>query len=344
MEEKELREAGTSSSKERALPPPAPATGDHGGDVQSDTAATELGSKATADVTVIGIAVEGLPATPEAARRVDGGSGQDAASAQEPQLTSSKTAVDPGIPEPFLALRNHCDSIGVKCSIDAEIPAAGIELKSGRETRSVFIISEESAQSLTEIQLQDLVLLGDLAAVCCYRERWIEAAIRIHGTIGRNLVRRRLFGSPDSEPAEIAIDGGPPVLKLTDHGRVLPKLDYSSAIYLRIEEIGITQHDQALTLLEDLSNSLFMQIDFRFDTALGLVRDRFLARRAPLAGADSIRITSWFIPSIRTIETHPPFTGTPGAQRRCHCCSIWRSTSASSSSSHSLPAKKRLRR
>jgi hypothetical protein len=41
-----------------------------------------------------------------------------------------------------------------------------------------------------------------------------------------------------------------------------------------MEKIQISQHDQALSLLERLSNSLFFQIDLAFDVPLSLARER----------------------------------------------------------------------
>jgi hypothetical protein len=75
-------------------------------------------------------------------------------------------------------------------------------------------------------------------------------------------------------------DSGGLTLRLTEKPGIVSALDMSTPFYLRIEGIGITEHDKALNLLEDLSNSLFMQIDLRFDSPLSLVRGRSPLRRA----------------------------------------------------------------
>ena len=95
---------------------------------------------------------------------------------------------------------------------------------------------------------------------------------------GRYINRRRIFGIPPTTSkgdAEVQIGGvGQLNLRLSEKPGLLFLLDYGSPIYLRIEGVGITEHDKAVALLEDLSNALFMQIDFRFDSPLTLGRER----------------------------------------------------------------------
>jgi hypothetical protein len=189
-------------------------------------------------------------------------------------------------PSAFLRLKAYCDEHGLKCTLDLGEPVdtVNLELKNGRTVRNVLIASEEGAESLLSCSLQDLVFLGEYAAVCSYKEGWIEAAVRSHGIGPRALiVRRNIFGlrpMTSKEPLEKEIAGaGGVVLRLTEKRGILSFFDYTSPVYLRIEGIGITEHDKATNLLEDLSNSLFRQIDFKFDSPLTLVRDRFSARR-----------------------------------------------------------------
>jgi len=173
----------------------------------------------------------------------------------------------------------------MKSTIETEPTYAVVEFKNGRVTRPV-VIGPDAAETLVDYPLEDLVFLGDYSAVCSYKEGWIEAAVRPHGpgAGGRTLIARRsIFGisaSRGKEPSEIEIPGvGGLALRLTEKRGILYWLDYGSQIYLKIEGIGITEHDKAVNLLEDLSNSLFMQIDFRFDSPLTIARDRFPSRR-----------------------------------------------------------------
>lgn len=196
------------------------------------------------------------------------------------------------IPEPpsdFLRLKAYCDANKLKCTIstmEADFPVISIEFRNGRETRVVSILAEEEAEALLRYPLSEIVFLGGYSAVCSYEGRWIEAAVRPHGPMGRALLARRIFGkslSRDTEPAEIEIQEVSTqtglAMRLTEAKGILSALDYSTPLYLRIEGVGITEHDKALNLLEDLSNSLFMQMDFRFDIPLTIARDRSLSRR-----------------------------------------------------------------
>jgi len=199
-------------------------------------------------------------------------------------VSPTPPVVDP--PAAFVRLKAYCDEHNLKSEIEIDAPASAVsvEFKNGRSTRTVFIGSEEAADNLLQNALEELVFLGAYSAICSYKEGWIEAAVRPHGSGPRRFIdRRSIFGvsaTRDKEPAEVEIPGaGGLTLRLTEKRGILYLLDYWSPIYLRIEGIGITEHDNALNMLEDLSNSLFMQIDFRFDSALTLGRDRILSRR-----------------------------------------------------------------
>jgi hypothetical protein len=174
---------------------------------------------------------------------------------------------EPTQPEPseaFLRLKAHCESQGLKGDIDLVEPFenVSIEFKNGRNIRTVYIMSEEDARALPDHPLGDFVFLGGLSAICSYKGGWIEAAIRAHGTGPASRVGLRgIFGTAnrEDEPNELVIPGGNGMtLRLTEKPGALSLLGYNGRLYLRIEGIGITEHDRALNLLEDLSNTLFM--------------------------------------------------------------------------------------
>jgi hypothetical protein len=208
-------------------------------------------------------------------------------SAEEVAESTTPTAE----PSPaFAKLKAYCDANGLKSTIELDDPFdfVTIEFKNGRSIRTAVVGSEESAEELLHSQIENIVFLGEYSAICSYKEGWIEAAVRAHGVGPRRLIaRQRIFGinaSKSDEPAEIEIAAPSGLkLRLTEKKGILFWLDYGAPIYLRIEGINISEHDKALNLLEDLSNSLFMQIDFRFDSALTLGRDRPLSRRLPKA-------------------------------------------------------------
>jgi hypothetical protein len=186
----------------------------------------------------------------------------------------------------FVQLKKYCDAHGIKSAIEVDPPLeyVSMEFKNGRMTRTVLIASDETIENLLQVPLEDIVFLGEYSAICSYKEGWIEAAVRGHGPSQRRMIaRRKIFGinsARSDEPAEIEIPSPSGLtLRLTEKRGILSWLDYAAPIYLRLEGIGITEHDKALNLLEDLSNSLFMQIDFRFDSALTLGKDRLLSRR-----------------------------------------------------------------
>jgi hypothetical protein len=241
---------------------------------------------ASEQLTAQGQGPESAPSTPEAV--TSPATSSTPSSLIGPTVASPATPI-PEPPAPFVRLKAYCDTNKLKCTIntiEADFPVISIEFKNGRETRTVTILAEESAEALLRYPLAEIVFLGEFSAVCSYGGRWIEAAVRPHGPVGRGLLARRIFGkgpSRDGEPAEIEIREIPAssglTIRLTERKGILSALEYSTPLYLRIEGIGITEHDKALNLLEDLSNSLFMQMDFRFDVPLTVARDRSLTRR-----------------------------------------------------------------
>jgi hypothetical protein len=215
--------------------------------------------------------------------------GESEASDAEADVASSPPAVTEP-PEAFVRLKAYCDEHNIKSTIDLEEPLEiiTVEFRNGRLTRTAYIGSEEAADALLQFPLEEIVFLGDYSAICSYKHGWIEAAVRAHGVAGArsSIARRRIFGATSTrgneEPGEIEIrSSGGLVLRLTEKRGLLHWLDYSGPIFLRIEGIGITEHDKAVNLLEDLSNSLFMQIDFRFDSPLTLARGRNPLRGFP---------------------------------------------------------------
>jgi hypothetical protein len=190
-------------------------------------------------------------------------------------------------PAAFMRLKEYCDGHGLKSTIDLTEPFENInvELQNGRFFRTVYIGTEDAASALLKYHLEDLVFLGSYSAICSCKEGWIEAAVRQHGSlppIFPGVSLRNIFGATalrGGDPADIEIPaGGGPTLRLTEKRGILWLLDYGSPFYVRIEGIVLNEHDKALKLLEELTNSLFLQIDFRFDVPLTLGRESFRLR------------------------------------------------------------------
>jgi hypothetical protein len=115
-------------------------------------------------------------------------------------------------PAGFQRLKDYCDKQGVACTIDLAEPFEHLEIefKNGRDTRTVYISSEEEADSLLAVPLGEIVFLGEYSAICSYSGGWIEAAVRAHGAARNSIALSRIFGptgSPDKESGEVEIAG-----------------------------------------------------------------------------------------------------------------------------------------
>jgi hypothetical protein len=223
-------------------------------------------------------------ATSESSEQTELGSTEGSSGAQ---VVAPESPVTAEPPEAFTRLKEYCDKLNLKTEIDLQEPFQNIslEFKNGRVSRTVYIGTEESADALLHYPLDEIVFLGEYSAICSYKGSWIEAAVRPHGVGGARgfVARRRIFGiagvrREDRGEVEISSAKGM-TLRLTEKPGLLYLLDYGAQMYLRIEGIGIAEHDKAMNLLEDLSNSLFLQIDFRFETALTIPKGRTSSRR-----------------------------------------------------------------
>ena len=219
---------------------------------------------------------------PDAA--VDASSGK---SAMEPEVVASPPSVV-AEPSPALTrLKAYCDQLNLNSRIELfdNFHVVCIDFPNGRATRTVYIGSEDEADALMQYPLGEIVFLGEYAAICSYAQGWIEAAVRGHGLDTRGAIARRNIGSPEvrgsEQPQELEIVGPEGLtLRLTEKQGCLYSLDYGAQLYVRIEGVGITEHDKAQNLLEDLSNALFLQIDLRFGSPITLAKSRFSFRRS----------------------------------------------------------------
>jgi hypothetical protein len=200
---------------------------------------------------------------------------------QDPDITDESTQADLAA---LRVLEAYATSIGVKNSLDDDpiVPVLTLQLKNGRDFRSVYIANAQSALALSGMPLDRYSFLGQYSAVVCYEQGWMEAALsNLDSSVSRQLLKRRIFGPvPLNEPQSLFVDNGGPVrLELTESAQFLGHVYGTNRLFLRITGIAVMHHDAALNLLVDISNSLFMQLDLKIEVPLALGRDRLFPRR-----------------------------------------------------------------
>jgi hypothetical protein len=165
-----------------------------------------------------------------------------------------------------------------------------IEMPCGREKRSVFMFMEEELRAFLGVAFEDLVFLGRYDAICSYAEGSIEAAVRPTGSIAniRNFAAR-LSGrdirtmEPDDFgiSLELAHPSGRPTIRLENPSERMNAVTARRfrGPSLKIEGTSLSNHDEAVNLLERLSDSLFFQIEMAYGVALTLSTPRHGRRR-----------------------------------------------------------------
>ena len=188
-------------------------------------------------------------------------------------------------------LEARCKSAGLTLEERSQTehpPSLRLGMKCGRDVRWLFFGSDEGIATVLSIPFEKYVFLGDYEAVCSYQEGFVEAAIRAHtqGFMPSSYQFRRLFnnlGRPDSSDmgsVSLIVDppeAGMPRIEISPASELFTKLLRSPArvrLTLKLTDCRISNHDQALALLNRTANSLFFQIDLLSDVALMLERER----------------------------------------------------------------------
>jgi hypothetical protein len=194
--------------------------------------------------------------------------------------------------ETLMNLKTYCDGLKIPSSLEESLPYRHlrIDFPNGRIKRAVYVDQIKLAEELSNFPLDEIVFLGNLSAVCSYKGGWIEAEIRqLAGPLGTHLTRSRLFrtAAQSSGSKEICIQSSGNIkLFLAEMPRFLLLLERGH-LYLRVEGIDISQHDAALAALEELANSLFIQLDLRYEIPLSLSRKRRSLRRGTRSAGNS---------------------------------------------------------
>jgi hypothetical protein len=163
-----------------------------------------------------------------------------------------------------------------------------LEFPAGRSKRKVYLYNIEEFEKFLKSQFNSFVILGDYIAICSYQHNYIEASI---GSIQQptlrflmhRLSRERLERgeeldfqnfeltinkTPSESNQKITISIGSALLHIL--GSIRSEVHFS----IKIEGIPIAQNDQAIELLQKVTNSLFFEIDQIHNINLNLVRDK----------------------------------------------------------------------
>ena len=187
-------------------------------------------------------------------------------------------------------LKERCKAAGIEVvekEMDPGEAYLSVGMPNGRDKRWISLYSLENYKSLLSVQFEKYVYLGSYDAICSYETGTIEAAIRTMLMLPSSIVKQRLekvFPKPIEETTEGLIaeikqnDSSDLKIRIQTASDTLAILARnptgSPRLSIKIEGLQVNQHNKAVSLLEKVSNSLFLQIDMSVALPMSLVRDR----------------------------------------------------------------------
>lgn len=215
---------------------------------------------------------------------------------------------DLALHEAIQVIESRCKASGLTFENDSDEvfgPSGIVSFPNGRDVRPVGIWTLAAANDLLAIEFEKYHFLSDYEAVLSYKDATIEAAVRLIRGIDMAQMCRRLFNSDYPKEAQQAADlkvnlpsphAGLPSIELSfasDDYRAIftqsqqgiaPRTQAFGPITLKLQGINVTTHDNAVSMLSKLANSLFLQLDIMSSMALNLERKRPVHRVRRPAG------------------------------------------------------------
>jgi hypothetical protein len=206
--------------------------------------------------------------------------------ADDPQkLAAARAELEERCQAANIDIAEHTSAIHVE-------PYPTVALPSGRDKRWINLHDLDDIRGLLSVPFERYVFLGNYVAICSYEDDLIEALVRHLGGATTRILYRRLLERPLAlgdedqgihlglQPQDNDSDAQLKLGSPTDALKVLSRRSYIDRdLALTIEGSQASQHDQAVSLLERISNSLFFQVDLQLDIPLTLARERRPRRR-----------------------------------------------------------------
>lgn len=199
----------------------------------------------------------------------------------------------------FTALKDQIAKRSSQAKIEYEevelwedAPSLWLNLPAGRDKHTVIISTVEEAKALLSFPFEEYVFLGRYYAYCSYKQGFIEAGVTSLNQASHTYIFSRLFGPINNRSEEEWIQSASIELKrepeeagqtitISPMSQQLLLLAQSSTpqpaqftLSIKIQGLHITQHDQALHILEKISNTIFFELDVAQGLPLSLWRKR----------------------------------------------------------------------
>lgn len=161
---------------------------------------------------------------------------------------------------------------------------ATVHIPCGRDTRRLTAVRAEGISKLLDTDFESVIYLGRYEAILDKAEKRIEARVRLAGPLGGiSRIERWILSLPDTERnGDRAVwPRGPTGLDLSlgsCSSSFRPFADIPTRAgpiqTFAIEGVDVTRHDEALSLLERISNAAFFSLDLGHNLPLQIGRAR----------------------------------------------------------------------
>jgi hypothetical protein len=164
---------------------------------------------------------------------------------------------------------------------------ATLAMPAGRDTRKLYLRTLRQLREVLATRFDRYVVLPPYEAICSYEDGTIEALIRpLRGSTGKWLLRR-LRGEQVSWTDNRMPE--PILLQESEENGIGVSIGHRSADFealssrmssltVTLTNTGIARHEEAVALLEKISNALFFEIEIKFNIPIALQRIRPLVR------------------------------------------------------------------
>ncbi len=213
----------------------------------------------------------------------------------------------------FRSLIERCEKFGIEYELEPDnFFTFELRLPSGREKREITIFDDGVANKLAEIEFEKYVFIHGYQAICCYKEKHIEAYIKMLRPLRKERLLSRLLGNysinPELKSKNLIFktksqgrNGNKIIVTISNPSDAILSLtgrspDEESGLTIKIDGYKISTNEQAITILEKISNSLFF--DIRTIRSIPLMLENYR----------ELGIYPRWIPSTRRIKKTAPIT------------------------------------
>lgn len=218
---------------------------------------------------------------------------EDIVQAEDPD--ESETEDPTAVLQLLTELESRCKAAGIRYE-ESEDPVlermVTIYMPSGRDNTPITLFETRLIRDLLAIPFERYVVLGNYVAICSYEDSVIEAGLTSLTGPGQALqiTLQSLAGVPSDQRGlrkpiptiTLQSQNGVGRVLLGPSSQALDVLGLGAGRQrpsLRIEGIHVERYEDALELLERVSNAVLFQLEVARSTALGLIRRRRGPRR-----------------------------------------------------------------